>query len=149
LEINLSLEVKEDGKHVYIVTSFIILMKQRNKIVNLVGFFVLPLCRKVAKDTDMYYNNHFVLVHDLLRELAIHLSKEKTFEQRERVMIELNGDNRPEWWVRLNPLGIIGRSFSYILGMLYTQKQPKVAARILSISTGMFLSVQTIANAHT
>ncbi|XP_014521076.1 probable disease resistance protein At5g66900 [Vigna radiata var. radiata] len=91
--------------------------------------------RKVAKDTDMYYNNHFVLVHDLLRELAIHLSKGETFEQRERVMIELKGDNRPEWWVGLNPLGIIGRLFSYIMGMLYRQKQPKVAARILSIST--------------
>ncbi|KAL9327688.1 hypothetical protein ACSQ67_002691 [Phaseolus vulgaris] len=91
--------------------------------------------RKVAKDTDMYYNNHFVLVHDLLRELAIRQSIEEKFEQKERVMIELNGDNRPEWWVGLNQLGIIGRSFSYILGMLYRQKQLKVAARILSIST--------------
>jgi len=80
-------------------------------------------------------------VHDLLRELAICQSREEPFEKRERVMIELNGDNRPEWWVGLNQLGIIGRSFSYILGMLYRQKQLKVAARILSISTGMSLSV--------
>ncbi|CAJ1929771.1 unnamed protein product [Sphenostylis stenocarpa] len=99
---------------------------------NLINYIVT---RKVAKDTDMYYNNHFVMVHDLLRELALRQSREEAFEQRERLMIELNGDNRPEWWVGLNQQGIIARTFSYILGMFYRQKQLKVAARILSIST--------------
>lgn len=91
--------------------------------------------RKVANDADMYYNNHFVMLHDLLRELAIHQSKEEPFEQRERLIIDLNGDNRPEWWVGKNQQGSIGRMFSFFLGMLVGQKQLRVAARILSIST--------------
>lgn len=91
--------------------------------------------RKVAKDADMYYNNHFVVLHDLLRELAIRQSKEEPFEQKERVIIDLNGDNRPEWWAGQNKQGIIGSIFSFIFGMLYGQKQQRVAARILSIST--------------
>ncbi|KAK7406591.1 hypothetical protein VNO78_08219 [Psophocarpus tetragonolobus] len=91
--------------------------------------------RKVAKDADMYYNNHFVMLHDLLRELAIRQSEEEPFEQRERLIIDLNGDNRPEWWVGRNQQGIIGRTFSFILGMVYKRKQLSVAARILCIST--------------
>ncbi|KHN42056.1 Putative disease resistance protein [Glycine soja] len=91
--------------------------------------------RKVAKDADMYYNNHFVMLHDLLRELSICQSKEKPFEQRERLIIDLNGDNRPEWWIGQDEQGVIGRMSSFFLRMLYRQKQLRVAARILSIST--------------
>ncbi|RDY11000.1 putative disease resistance protein, partial [Mucuna pruriens] len=119
-----------------LTTRNLINVLQRNKIVHLVGGFVLPsLSRKVAKDSDMYYNNHFVMLHDHLRELANYQSEEEPFELRERLIIELNGDNRPEWWVRQNQEGTIGRMFSSILGMFYRQKQLKVAARILSIST--------------
>ncbi|XP_061341157.1 probable disease resistance protein At5g66900 [Gastrolobium bilobum] len=91
--------------------------------------------RKVAKDEDMYYNNHFVMLHDLLRELAIHLNKREPFEQRKRLIIDLNGDNRPNWWVRQNQQGIIGSVFSFMSRMLIKQERLKVAARILSIST--------------
>ena len=89
------------------------------------------------------------MLHDLLRELAIRQSEEKPFEQRERLIIDLSGDNRPEWWVGQNQQGIIGRTFSFILGTSYRQKQLRVAARILSISTGLFLSLQILGNAHT
>ncbi|WJX55428.1 hypothetical protein P8452_41196 [Trifolium repens] len=91
--------------------------------------------RKVATETDMYYNNHYVVMHDLLRELAIHQSKGEPFEQRKRLIIDLNGDDRPDWWIGPNQQGIISRMYSFIAGMLIKQKQLKVAARILSIST--------------
>ena len=120
----------------------LVIMKQRHKL------FIL-LSRKVAKDADMYYNNHFVMLHDLLRELSICQSKEKPFEQRERLIIDLNGDNRPEWWIGQDEQGVIGRMSSFFLRMLYRQKQLRVAARILSISTGMFLFVQILGSAHT
>jgi hypothetical protein len=100
---------------------------------------MLSLYRKVATETDMYYNNHYVVMHDLLRELAIHQSKGEPFEQRKRLIIDLNGDDRPDWWIGPNQQGIISRMYSFIAGMLIKQKQLKVAARILSISTGMFL----------
>jgi hypothetical protein len=79
------------------------------------------------------------VMHDLLRELAIHQSKGEPFEQRKRLIIDLNGDDRPDWWIGPNQQGIISRMYSFIAGMLIKQKQLKVAARILSISTGMFL----------
>ncbi|WJX55439.1 hypothetical protein P8452_41207 [Trifolium repens] len=86
--------------------------------------------RKVATETDMYYNNHYVTMHDLLRDLAILQSKGESFEQRKRLIIDLNGGNRPDWWMRPSQHGIITR-----IGKLVKQKQLKVAARILSIST--------------
>ncbi|XP_057759422.1 probable disease resistance protein At5g66900 [Arachis stenosperma] len=97
----------------------------------------LIVTKKVAKDTDMYYNNHFVLLHDLLRKLAIHQSEQEQIEQRKKLIIELNGDDHPEWWVRQNQQGIFSRllSLSFLPGRLIEQKQLKVAARVLSIST--------------
>ncbi|KAJ1415232.1 Powdery mildew resistance protein, RPW8 domain [Sesbania bispinosa] len=91
--------------------------------------------RNVAMDTDMYYNYHFVILHDLLKDLAIHQNKGEPFEQRKRLIIDLKGDNRPEWWVGQNQQGIIGHIFSFISRMLVKQEQLRVAARILSIST--------------
>ncbi|GAU17402.1 hypothetical protein TSUD_232780 [Trifolium subterraneum] len=105
-------------------------------------YWVCPVIRagvnlgqKVATETDMYYNNHYVMMHDLLRELATHQSKREPFEQRKRLMIDLNGDERPVWWIGPNQQGIISRMYSFITGILVKQKQIKVAARILSIST--------------
>lgn len=78
------------------------------------------------------------MLHDLLRELAIHISKGEELEHRKRLIIDLNGENRPDWWVGQNQQGIIGYISSFIPRMLVKQTQQKVAARILSISTGRF-----------
>jgi hypothetical protein len=62
------------------------------------GYYImLSLHRKVATETDMTYNNHYVTMHDLLRDLAILQSKGESFEQRKRLIIDLNGGNRPDW----------------------------------------------------
>jgi len=84
------------------------------------------------------------MLHDLLRDLAIHQSKGESFEQRKRLIIDLNGNNWPGWWVGPNQQGIISHRYSFITGMLVNQKQLKVAARILCISTGMFLCLNYI-----
>jgi len=60
-------------------------------------------------------------------------------EQIKRLVIDLNGNNRPDWWIGPNQQGIISRMYSYITGKFVKQKQLKVDARILSISTGMFI----------
>ncbi|MCI04213.1 disease resistance protein [Trifolium medium] len=75
------------------------------------------------------------MMHDLLRELAIHQSKEESFEKRKRLNIDLKGDDRPNWWIGSNQQGMISRMHSFVTGMLVKRKQLKVAARILSIST--------------
>ncbi|XP_039690384.1 probable disease resistance protein At5g66900 isoform X1 [Medicago truncatula] len=104
------------------------------------NFINVIATRQVATKTDMYYNNHYVMLHDLLRELAIHQSKGEPFEQRKRLIIDLKGDTRPDWWVVPNQQGIISNWYSFITGMLVKQKQLKVAARILCISTDEIFS---------
>ncbi|GAU17399.1 hypothetical protein TSUD_232750 [Trifolium subterraneum] len=91
--------------------------------------------RNVATEIDMYYNNHYVMMHDLLRELAIHQSKGEPFEQTKRLIVDLNGDDRPDWWIGPNQQGMISRMHSFVTGLFVKQKQLKVDASILSIST--------------
>jgi len=73
---------------------------------------------KLQQKTDRYYNKHYVMLHDLLRELAIHESKGESFEQSKRLIINFNGDNRPDWWIGPNQQGIISCMCSFITGML-------------------------------
>ncbi|XP_059623784.1 probable disease resistance protein At5g66900 isoform X1 [Cornus florida] len=44
-------------------------------------------------------NEHFVMQHDLLRELAIHLSSREPIEQRQRLIMDIRGYDFPEWFV--------------------------------------------------
>ncbi|CAJ1942729.1 unnamed protein product [Sphenostylis stenocarpa] len=81
---------------------------------NLANIFVT---RKNTSDIDnYYYNNHFVILHDILRDLAIYQSTQEQTEQRKRLMIDMN-ENKPEWWRREKQQGIM------------------ICARTLSIST--------------
>lgn len=77
----------------------------------------MPFTRKYASD-DSCYNDHFVMQHDLLRELAIYQSKLERIKQRKRLIIDMSGNNFPEWWM--------------------DQKQHPLNASLLSISTGFF-----------
>ncbi|GMY10724.1 probable disease resistance protein At5g66900 [Fagus crenata] len=70
---------------------------------------------KEASEVDNYYNEDFVTQHDLLRDLAIHLSSQEPIGQRQRLFVDINGNNLPEWWTK--------------------QKQQLINARLLSIST--------------
>ncbi|CAN1221234.1 Probable disease resistance protein At5g66900 [Linum grandiflorum] len=61
------------------------------------------------------YNQHFVTQHDLLRELSIHQTNFGTFEQRKRLILEVTGNDVPDWWME--------------------QKQLKIDSRLMSITT--------------
>lgn len=65
---------------------------------------------------DGYYTEHFVTQHDMLRELAIHQASQGPIEHRERLFINICGDELPKW--------------------LREQKYQAIKARLLSISTG-------------
>ncbi|XP_061363508.1 probable disease resistance protein At5g66900 [Gastrolobium bilobum] len=119
-------ERDEDGKK-----AMDIIHNLTNK--NLVNVIVR---RKIATDRDLYYNNHFLTQHDLLRELAILQSSKEPFEQRERLMMDLSGNNHPEWWVGQNEQSIISRVLSSFFPLRWMgQKPQQVVARTLSIST--------------
>ncbi|KAF7828759.1 putative disease resistance protein [Senna tora] len=76
--------------------------------------------RRVARDIDKYYNNHFVMLHDLLRELAIYQSSQEPFQERRRLIIDLTENNHPEW-------------LSLLPGRWIEQEQQHVNAHTLSI----------------
>ncbi|KAL4395525.1 hypothetical protein S245_000007 [Arachis hypogaea] len=94
---------------------------------------------KVATDVEMYYNNHFLMQHDLLRELANHQSNQEPIERRKRLAIDLtqNGKNCPNWLVGQNQPGIVSRTLSFlsVRGTQQQQKQEQVTARIMFVST--------------
>ncbi|XP_060970464.1 probable disease resistance protein At5g66900 [Cannabis sativa] len=58
----------------------------------------LVVTRKDENEVDDYYSEHFVTQHDMLRELAIHQSRQVPEEQRERLIVELTGNDLPTWW---------------------------------------------------
>lgn len=92
--------------------------------------------RKNASDTvNYYYNNHFIVLHDLLRELAIHQSSHEPMEQRKRLIIDIN-ENKRHWWLGEKQQGMIARIFSRFLRWCVKQKPLEVHARTLSVSTG-------------
>ncbi|KAK6924098.1 NB-ARC [Dillenia turbinata] len=67
---------------------------------NLVELFsqnLIVIKRKDADKVDGYYNEHFVLQHDILRELAIYQSVQELIEHRKRLIAEVSGDKFPKW----------------------------------------------------
>jgi len=62
------------------------------------------------------YNEDFVTQHDVLRDLAIHLSSQEPITERERLIVDISGNKLPNWWIK--------------------QEQQLINARLLSISTG-------------
>lgn len=90
--------------------------------------------RIVGRVEDNYYNNHFLVQHDLFRELAIHISNQQPFENRKRLIIDMN--DRPEWWPQQQQQkGIVAHTLSYITKWFKDPNQKRVSAPILSIST--------------
>ncbi|KAK9902927.1 hypothetical protein M0R45_001440 [Rubus argutus] len=75
----------------------------------------LVVTRKDQMQGDGYYSEHFVVQHDLLRELAIYETRQQDPGHRERLIINISGDNLPKWWSE--------------------KKYPSMKARLLSIST--------------
>ncbi|XP_061363498.1 probable disease resistance protein At5g66900 [Gastrolobium bilobum] len=93
------------------------------------------IARKNASDADnYYYNNHFIVLHDLLRELAIHQSSQGPIEQRKRLIIEIN-ENKRERWLAEKQKGMIARILSKFHGCGVKQMPQQVPARIVSLST--------------
>ncbi|XP_062102119.1 probable disease resistance protein At5g66900 isoform X2 [Humulus lupulus] len=58
----------------------------------------LVITRKDENEVDDYYSEHFITQHDMLRELAIHQSRQVPVEQRERLIVEITGNDLPMWW---------------------------------------------------
>ncbi|XP_050291609.1 probable disease resistance protein At5g66900 isoform X2 [Quercus robur] len=76
----------------------------------------LVMAGKDASEAKSYYNDDFVTLHDILRELAMHQSSKEPEEERPRLILNISGNNLPKRWME--------------------KKQKLINARLLSISTG-------------
>ncbi|KAJ4714948.1 Disease resistance protein [Melia azedarach] len=106
--IDMWMELYESAEDDFFAMANLCELSNRN-LVNLV------VTRENATD-DGSYNNHFVMQHDLLRELTIHQSILEPIEQTKRLIVDISGNKFPKWWLE--------------------QKQQPINARLLSITTG-------------
>lgn len=89
-----------------------------------------------TSDTNSYYyNNHFILLHDILRDLAIYQSNQVQIELRKRLMIDIN-ETKTEGCLGEKQHGMMIRILSNNFRWCDEQKTQKIPARTLSISTG-------------
>jgi len=92
--------------------------------------------RKNASDTEnYYYNNHFIVLHDLLRELENYQNNQEPIEQRKRFLIDANG-NTHNWWLREMQQGTMTRILSNFFKLCVKPKPQQVPTCTASISTG-------------
>lgn len=92
--------------------------------------------RKNSSDTDnYYYNNHFIVLHDLLRELAIYESTLEPIEERKRLIIHTN-ENESEGGLDEKQQGFVIRILSNCFKYCVKHKPQQITARTLSISIG-------------
>ncbi|ESW27956.1 hypothetical protein PHAVU_003G247200 [Phaseolus vulgaris] len=95
---------------------------------------VLVARRNTSDSDNYYYNNHFVVLHDLLRDLAIYQNNRKPIEQRKRIITGIN-ENQSERWFGEKKEGLISRLLRKYRGWRVKQTLQQVSARTLSIST--------------
>ncbi|CAN1325441.1 Probable disease resistance protein At5g66900 [Linum perenne] len=78
--------------------------------------------------------------HDLLRELAIHQTNLGTFEQRERLILEVTGNDVPDWWMEQKQLRIDSRLMSIATDERFSRtwcniQAPKLEVLVLNCHT--------------
>ncbi|XP_058735739.1 probable disease resistance protein At5g66900 [Vicia villosa] len=96
----------------------------------------VSITRKNASDADDYnYNNHFITLHDLVRDLGIYQSTKEPIEQRKRMVIDMN-ENKREWCIGEKQQGLMIHILSKLLSLCVKQNPQQLDARILSVSTG-------------
>nr|AAN62760.1 disease resistance protein-like protein MsR1 [Medicago sativa] len=109
---------------------------QAMEIINKLGIMNLAnviIPRKDASDTDNNnYNNHFIMLHDILRELGIYRSTKEPFEQRKRLIIDMHKNKSG---LTEKQQGLMIRILSKFMRLCVKQNPQQLAARILSVST--------------
>ncbi|XP_075635607.1 putative disease resistance protein At5g66900 [Castanea sativa] len=100
----------------------------------------LEMTRKDASKVNNYYNEDFITQHDVLRDLAIHLCSREPITERERLIVDINGNNLPEWWMEQEQQLINARLLSISTDELFSSswcniQAPKVEALVLNFNT--------------
>ncbi|KAG6768051.1 hypothetical protein POTOM_026948 [Populus tomentosa] len=98
---------------------------------------------KDANEDDGSYNEHFVMQHDLLRELAIRGSNSGSIEHRKRVLLEIIENKIPEWLMEQDQLSIRAKLLSISTDEKFssswsTMQAPEVEVLLLNFQTEKF-----------
>ncbi|RHN42218.1 putative leucine-rich repeat domain, L domain-containing protein [Medicago truncatula] len=108
---------------------------QAMEIINKLGIMNLAnviIPRKNASDTDdNNYNNHFIILHDILRELGIYQSTKEPFEQRKRLIIDINKNKSG---LAEKQQGLMTCILSKFMRLCVKRNPQQLTARILSVS---------------
>ncbi|KVI08617.1 Disease resistance protein [Cynara cardunculus var. scolymus] len=105
--------------------------------------------RKDVGELEGYCDEHHVTQHDLLRELAVHLSSQEPIAQRNRLFMKIHKNNFPTWWIEQIRQPINARILSIstdeaFCSNWYDLKAPKVEVLILNISSKQYSLPQFI-----
>ncbi|GAU49137.1 hypothetical protein TSUD_191390 [Trifolium subterraneum] len=106
----------------------------------------LAVSREAASHIDNYYNHHFVTQHDLLKEIAIHQARQEPYEQRTRLIFDVNENswdqqNRQNTVVRTLSISTDKMSATYWSNVV---KAEKVEVLILNLHTDKFIVPECI-----
>ncbi|XAR73951.1 hypothetical protein NMG60_11008092 [Bertholletia excelsa] len=89
-----------------------------------------------------YYNEQFVMQHDLLRELTIHQSNQNPIEQNHRLVLDIRDNALPNWWIGQNQHPIHARLLSITTDEVfssnwskYNKQLPMVEVLVLNIQS--------------
>ncbi|EXC24860.1 putative disease resistance protein [Morus notabilis] len=96
--------------------------------------------RRDVYEEDDYYSEHFATQHDMLRELAIHQSRQDPETQRKRLILELDEKKLPSWWNQRNELTFDARLVSITTDGKFSSKWcnmklPEAEVLILNFQT--------------
>ncbi|PRQ47887.1 putative transferase, protein kinase RLK-Pelle-RLCK-VIIa-2 family [Rosa chinensis] len=102
--------------------------------------FANIVSREEEMEVDGYYSDLFVTLHHMLRGLAIHKASEDTIEQRNRLIIDIHGDNLPSWWTEQKYQPRNARLLSVSTDRAFSRKWhymqvPKVEVLVLNFQT--------------
>ncbi|KHN30798.1 Putative disease resistance protein [Glycine soja] len=71
----------------------------------------IVVTRNISSGT-IDYNYHYVTQHGLLRDLAILQTNKELMKKRNRLIIDVSGNNLPDWWTTQNEYHIAAHSLS-------------------------------------
>ncbi|KAH0971374.1 hypothetical protein GBA52_023530 [Prunus armeniaca] len=99
--------------------------------------------KRNEREADGYYTEHFVTQHDMLRQLAIHQASQEPIGQRKRLIIDIRGDNLPNWLTEAKHQFIQARLLSISTDGAFSKKWPnmqlpKVEVLVLNFETNSY-----------
>ncbi|CAK8562367.1 unnamed protein product [Lathyrus sativus] len=100
----------------------------------------IVVARKVTSHVDNYYNHHFLTQYDLLKEIALIQARKKPYEQRERLIFDINENS----WDRQNQQNTNARALSISIDKMFTPdwsnivKVEQVEVLILNLHTDKY-----------